>query len=91
MKSTGKGNRPWNKPAPFVPTAFRPTVKCKKEGCRNWYKISPWKTGIDRDLCALHRNQVREQEAEEIIKKRNESSLTFQIDKMLENWENNLG
>ncbi len=64
-------------------------VKCNKEGCKNWYKISPWKTGIDRDLCAPHRNEVREKEAEELIKQRDARTLAFQINKVLEDWENN--
>lgn len=44
--------------------------KCAWENCKKYFLVTPWKTGFDRDYCKKHRDILREQEADEIINKR---------------------
>lgn len=43
--------------------------KCKMPGCKKYFKASLWKTGIDVDFCSKHREEIREQEANQFVEK----------------------
>jgi sarcosine oxidase delta subunit len=44
-------------------------VKCHYEGCGKWFKVTPTKTGVDRDYCKKHREEIHEAEAEAFVEK----------------------
>ena len=53
--------------------------RCGWENCKKYFLIAPWKTGFDRDYCKKHRDILKEQEADEIINKREHDDNNIDI------------
>lgn len=58
---------------------FNKTVKCKTEGCKKYYTVTKWRTGVDRDYCKTHREEIHEAEAEQMVKEIEERELEERI------------
>ena len=42
--------------------------KCIVQGCkRPWFRVMPWKTGIELTHCPKHRLELQQKEADDII------------------------
>lgn len=74
MKSSGRGNRPWNKLTNMSSMAgLKHSTHClwSENGprCKKWFDVLPYHKGNRRLFCAEHREILAEREAEEWIKR----------------------